>query len=265
MNCLPVVMLPIIPPILRSWIVRFLLMHLPAEAIAQEVNCHKRTVERIRENMLLYCSPFTPSQRRMGRPRRTTLAQEQALVQFVEQQPWATQPEMMRFLWEEWELPIHQSTISRILKKHRVSLKKGERKARPNKELQLNWIAQLLGLTAEQLVFIDETLFNETTRWRRHAWAPIREPTRYNADMTRGRSWSVLPAYTVDGYLPCTSIQEGYFNTTLILEWLLHELLPLCSAFPVHRSVIIMDKAGSHINQVINPPPVAILATGGQW
>jgi len=35
---------------------------------------------------------------------------------------------------------------------------------RQNDELRLNWIADLLQLTAEQLVFVDETLFNETTR-----------------------------------------------------------------------------------------------------
>lgn len=143
---------------------------------------------------------------------------------------------------------MHRSTVSRILKKHMISYKKGERNKRPNEQLRLDWIAQLLGFTAEQLVFIDETLFNESTGWRRHAWAPIGEPARYNADMTRGRSWSVLPAYTVNGYLPCTSIREGYFNNELIVEWLQDELLPLCNAYPAPRSVIIMDNAGSHTN-----------------
>lgn len=239
---------PTIPPILRSRIVRFLLMHWRPEDIAREVNCHKRTVQKIQENMLLYGSLFIPHRRKMGRPRRTTLGQEQSLIRFIEQQPWASQPEMVRFLWEEWQLPVHQSTISRILKKHRISCKKGQRTKRPNEQLRLDWIAQLLGLTAEQLVFIDETLFNESTGWRQHAWAPIGEPARYNADISRGRSWSVLPAYTIDGYLPCTSIREGYFNTELIVEWLLQQLLPLCNAFPATRSVIIMDNASSHTN-----------------
>jgi len=59
---------------------------------------------------------------------------------------------------------VHQSTISRILKRRRWSNKKGQRVSiRQNDELRLNWIADLLQLTAEQLVFIDETLFNETT------------------------------------------------------------------------------------------------------
>ncbi len=83
---------------------------------------------------------------------------------------------------------------------------------RQNDELRLNWVADLLQLTAEQLVFVDETLFNETTGWRHQAYAPVGEPARYQASRKRGHSWSVLPAYTIDGYLPCTGIREGWFN-----------------------------------------------------
>ena len=34
-----------------------------------------------------------------------------------------------------------------------------------NEELRRHWIAELLHTTAEQLVFIDETLFNEFPQW----------------------------------------------------------------------------------------------------
>ncbi len=83
---------------------------------------------------------------------------------------------------------------------------------RQNDELRLNWVADLLQLTAEQLVFVDETLFNETTGWRHQAYAPVGEPARYQASRKREHSWSVLPAYTIDDYLPCTGIREGWFN-----------------------------------------------------
>lgn len=66
--------------------------------------------------------------------------------------------------------------------------------------------------TADQLVFIDESLFNEATGWRHYTYALVGQPCRYYASRRRGHSWSVLPAYTVDGYLPCTAIKEGWFN-----------------------------------------------------
>ena len=79
-------------------------------------------------------------------------------------------------------------------------------------------------------------------------YAPIGEAGRYHADPTRGRSWSVLPAYTIDGYLPCTGVREGWSNAEAMLRWILDELLPHCNAFPAQRSVIILDNASIHVN-----------------
>ena len=144
---------------------------------------------------------------------------------------------------------VHRSTISRTLKRLRLSHKEGQRVGhRQNEELRLAWIAELLHVTAEQLVFIDETLFNESPGWRHRVYALIGQDGRYHADPRRGRSWSVLPAYTVDGYLPCTGFKEGWFNAESFLRWLLDELLPNCGVFPAHRSVIVMDNASIHCN-----------------
>jgi hypothetical protein len=64
--------------------------------------------------------------------------------------------------------------ISWLLKRRKWSKKKAQQIGhRQNEELHLQWLADLHGLMAEQLVFVDETLFNETTGWRYGAWAPI--------------------------------------------------------------------------------------------
>ena len=67
-------------------------------------------------------------------------------------------------------------------------------------------------VTAEQLIFLDEALFKQQTDWRYMTYSPIDQSARWMDDMTRGRTWSILSAYTVDGYLSCTTIREGYFN-----------------------------------------------------
>ena len=55
------------------------------------------------------------------------------------------------------------------------------------------------------------------------------ESARYQASRKRGHCWSVLPAYTIDDYLPCTGIREGWFNGEAFFRWLADELLPLPS------------------------------------
>jgi hypothetical protein len=67
--------------------------------------------------------------------------------------------------------------------------------------------------TAEDLVFLDESIFNEKTGWRHYAYALIGYEARYTQEIKRGDTYAILPAYTVNyGYLPCTSIKKGYYN-----------------------------------------------------
>ncbi len=118
---------------------------------------------------------------------------------------------------------VGYTTIFRILKKRHWSEKRKQRVGiRQNDELRLNWIADLLQLTAEQLVFVDETLFNETTGWCHQAYASVGESARYQVSRKREHFWSVL--------------------------WISDELLPHCNAFPAARSVIIMNNASIHCN-----------------
>jgi hypothetical protein len=64
------------------------------------------------------------------------------------------------------------------------------------------------------------------------AYGPIRQPAQYTNDITRGDTWSILLAYTANGYLPCTSIQQGFFNRDTFVSWVVNELLPYLNPFP---------------------------------
>lgn len=66
--------------------------------------------------------------------------------------------------------------------------------------------------------------------------------------MRIGDTFSVLPAYTTDGYLPCTSIKQGYYNKEDLTKWLTDELLPLCNEYPVNRSIIVLDDVSIHVD-----------------
>lgn len=99
-------------------------------------------------------------------------------------------------------------------------------------------------MRAKDIVFIDESLFNETNVWRKKAWPPVGQPARYHHDNTRGKSWSILPAYAIEGYLPCIGIIEGYYNTEAFRNWVENLLLPCCGK----GEIIIMDNNSTHID-----------------
>ena len=72
------------------------------------------------------------------------------------------------------------------------------------------------------------------------AYAPIGHPARWPDDLTRGKTWSILPAYTIDGYLPCIGIREGYYKREDFIAWLQDELLPHCNPYPGPRALSVL-------------------------
>lgn len=236
-------------PSVRSPIVRYLLLGWQPEAIAEEVHCAVTTVRVYRQNLFMWNSTFRPQRCEKGRPNKITIAVKKALMVYLAERPYLVQQELAWYLWEELAITVSQPTISRLIMAERRSRKVAQRIGhRQNDELRQDWRAQCIDLRAEQLVFIDEASFNEATGWRHFAYAPVGEPARYHASRRRGHSWSILPAYTIDGYLPCTGVKEGWFNGEGFYSWVANELLPHCNAYPAPRSVIVMDNVSLHCN-----------------
>ena len=76
-------------------------------------------------------------------------------------------------------------------------------------------------------MFLDETIINELTSFRYHAYAPIGDPARYTTDISRGPTWSILAAIDVDDWLDCSWVKLGYYNIEAFVTWLRESLL-LC-------------------------------------
>ncbi len=141
--------------------------------------------------------------------------------------------------------------ILRILKKKHWSNKKKQHvNIRQNDELQLNRVVNLLQLMTEQLIFIDETLFNETTKWHHQVYASVDESVRYQVSRKRKHFWSILSMYMINDYLFCINIHEDWFNDKTFFQWLADKLLSLCSFFSI-SSVIIMNNVSIHYNHQI--------------
>ena len=222
-------------------------------AVAKDACTSVSTAYRWERNLGIYGDTVIPRDVRAtpGRRRRLSPAALEALIEYQRQKPWLYQDELARFLLEEWDTQVSRSTVCRALKVARISHKKGQRIAPQSEELRISWQVFASQVTAEQLVFIDESNFNLTTMWRSMAYAPIGDPARYHGDRRRGDSYSILPAYTTAGYLPCTEIKQGYFNKEALLNWLIDRLLPLCNEYPGERSIIVLDNVSLHVDDQI--------------
>lgn len=206
----------------------------------------------MQQNLWIYGSTVKPQRRQRGQPRKLTKECENRLIQYLLRNPTANQEEMAWFIWEEYGIRVNQSTVSRFLTRIKWSRKKARRVAkRQCQQLRNDYLANMAGILAHQMVFLDETIFNEMTGWRLMAWVPIGQDGRYSGDRTRGHTWSILAAYATTGYLPCYAVKEGYYNVEAFHTWLVEEFLPLSNPFPGPNRVIILDNASSHCNPII--------------
>jgi len=102
---------------------------------------------------------------------------------------------------------------------------------------------------AEQLVFIDESAANERNMDRKFGWAPKGVPCYETRPIKCSERWSILPAYTLDGYITY-EILHGSYTVELFEQFIKDKVLPLCNEYPLPRSVIVMDNAPIHRKEV---------------
>ena len=214
----------------------------------------------------------------MSRIPRLSPADTKALLERLLREGWMSQHEMA--CWLEYERGIQvtcgrggscdpiarppsptssQSTISRLLKRQRWSKKEVRRiSLTQSREARQRNREEISRFPDEDLVFLDESIFNEKTGWRHMAYAPIgHEATysRYSASVRRGKtSWSILAAMTLEGWLDCTGIKEGYYNRENLCSWLKESLLPALDRVYGRPIVIILDNCSTHIDEKLCKP-----------
>jgi hypothetical protein len=68
--------------------------------------------------------------------------------------------------------------------------------------------------------------------------------------LTGSASYTILPAYTIDGYITWM-IAQGGITQEQFNSFIRSQVLPLCNEFPGPRSVMIMDSSPVHKSRVV--------------
>jgi transposase len=228
-------------------------------AIAKKLHISTRTVEKMQQNLLIYGSMRKPQLLARGRPHKMTLADEDALLDYLIAFGWRTQDEMAYWLEQERDLAVDRSTISKLLKRRKWNQKELRRISMTRSvDSRTAYRRDISQFDDKDLVFLDESIFNEKTGWRHRAYAPVGHLARYTMDLKRGKTWAIIAAMTLDGWLPCTEMKEGYFKTADFIAWIDSKLIPtLRERFEGRTAIIIMDNCSIHKNPAIEDRLVA--------
>lgn len=220
------------------------------EWIAGVLQVSVRTVQRYTRRLLMFGEMGgSKPVRSGGRPSKITTADGDALLEYMLDVGWLYHDEIVVWLNIERNVTVSVGSTKRLFKKRGWSRAVIRRTAfARSEELREAWRNDMRNYVAEDLIFLDESIFNEKTGWRYRAYGPIGSERRYPADIGRGATWSILAAVTTEGYLPCTGIRLGYWSTLDLLTWLRMSLLPALEVnAPGKRRVIALDNCSTHV------------------
>ena len=105
---------------------------------------------------------------------------------------------------------------------------------------------------ADDLIFLDKSIFNEKTGWWFQTYASIDEEAQYDADIWRDATWSIVAAMIINDWLFCTGIKQSYYSKKQFLEWLENELLATLQQMYRDKSlVIVLNNCSSHVDSKV--------------
>ena len=105
---------------------------------------------------------------------------------------------------------------------------------------------------ADQIVCLDESAFNERTGHRKYGWAPRGTKANTHLILKRSERWSVLPAYTIDGYISAI-VKQGSITKEDFVDFVTNHVLPKCNPWPGPRSLLLMDNCSTHAANILEP------------
>ena len=92
-------------------------------------------------------------------------------------------------------------------------------------------------------MYLDETAANERTLDRKYGWAPVGQQARQIESFKRTKKWSILPLYTIDGFIDWEIIQGSYDADTFVLfleEYVIPPSGTLIFVYPRNRTILIV-------------------------
>ncbi|KAF7341824.1 Transposase domain-containing protein [Mycena sanguinolenta] len=223
----------------------------PVDEIAELAGCSESTVYEILRNYRDFGQTNNPYAQRRGRPRALDMGDISYLSSVLDANPTLYLDEIQELLWENREVDVTLSTLSRALKQIAIMNKFVTREAVERDEmLRATWQAVHGDIPMEYFVWLDESSVDNRTHQRTSGWAGIGRACVRRETFIRGQRFSMLPALSCDGII-ALDIFEGSVNKERFLGFLEKELAPKLTPYPGPRSVVVLDNCAIHHDEEV--------------
>jgi transposase len=164
------------------------------------------------------------------RSRKLSQYHELELLKYLKQRSHAYLNEMCWFIWDEFEIFVNVSIISKALKRLKWNRKKMMRQAaQRNQQLRNDWMQRLNEWIAEQLIFLNESAACERTDDRRYDWVSSDIALIMSQDLRRSKRWSILSAFIVNDYI-AWEMHQNSITAIIFNDFVQNQMLSQCTS-----------------------------------
>jgi transposase len=132
--------------------------------IEQSLRVSQPWVSELRKLIQTFNTATPPHPSVQGRPRKIHTEAEEGILDFLDNNPTAYLDEIQDFLLTEYQITVSVSTVSRYIKKLKLTHKKKTRiNTTQNNALRARYFARITGVPVNQIIVIDKFAINERT------------------------------------------------------------------------------------------------------
>ena len=198
--------------------------------IAKLAGCCERTVRNILRYEREYGVVSNPFAQKRARPRALNTGDTNYISSILQARPVLYLDEVQTTLFENRGVDVCLATISRTLQRLALANKQVTREAvERNELLRATWQAAHGDIPAEYCVWLDESSVDDRTNQRTRGWAEVGRACVRRELFIRGQRYSVLPAFTCDGYI-ALDIFEGSVNKEKFIAFLEEQVVSSCKS-----------------------------------
>jgi transposase len=220
---------------------------LSVASIHDATGVSQKHIRTLRRRLYSYGTIKPLQMSKMGRPSILTAEMLADIRYLQDNRPSIYLEELQYFLFDHWELWVSESTICRAIKASGNTRKVLQRvAAQRSTTLRAEYWLDIQTIPVEYFVTVDESAVSEKHFDRKYGYSPRGTAAVEVKELRRTERYSLLPAYTVNGFLAGPLIVKSAVDGDLFVAWLRETVLPQMNAYPGPRSVLIMDNCSTH-------------------
>jgi transposase len=162
--------------------------------------------------------------------RKLSQFHEIELLNYLKHRSHAYLNEMCWFIWNEFEIAVNDSIVSKALKRLSWNRKKMMRQiAQRNQQLRNDWMQRLNEWIAEQLIFLNENAACERIDDRRYDWASSSIIFTISQNLRRSKRWNILFVFIVNDYI-AWEMHQNSITAIIFNDFVRNQMLSQCTS-----------------------------------